>query len=130
MAVAAVALCAGSAVSVMPAQAAGGYTGCQANSVCLYQNAAGMGAVLNISISSLKTSGWVNLTNRTMSNGWSANDQVSSIWVNSSSAACVNLATDINGGGSHWYWGSGKGGRLDQVPYNDQFSSVKYMSCT
>lgn len=131
MAVAGVALCAASVASIVPAQAAGGWTGCGSEALCLYQNAAGGGAVLSISLSSLKNSGWVNLTNRTMSNGWSANDQVSSVWLNSSSTHCAVFATDINGGGSKWGWSNAKaGGKLDQVPDNDQYSSVKYDSCT
>jgi len=128
-AAAGIALCASSLASAIPAEAADTYGGCGNESLCVYQNISGGGARLSIPISSFKKSGWVNLTGRWFNNGLNANDQVSSVWVHSSSA-CVTFTTDINGGGQAWGMGYALGGKADSVPYNDQFSSFKYDNCT
>jgi len=120
--------------SIVPANAANNYTGCNPDSLCVYQYRGGDGGVLSIPIPSTLPSKWINLSGKKFDNNASADNQISSVWIASSRGnLCVDFSQNPNGGG--WIWGMSIGVKAD-VPhegsfnYDNQISSYQFFDCT
>jgi hypothetical protein len=99
------------------------YDKCSPNSVCLYQNGNGTGSKLILPSAAYAT--W-NMRDLPFRNGQSANDQISSIYNNTSLVAMLYLDVD----GTGFYMSVNPGVKMDfnstgNGQFNDQVSSVK-----
>jgi hypothetical protein len=122
--------------SMMPAGAASNYSGCNSESLCVYQSSGGNGGVRSIPIPSLP-SAWVNFTTQKFDNNAKVNNQISSVWVHSTRGnICVDFAQTSDGDG--WIWGMSSSVTGDpqaagkaNVPgsYNDQITSYRFFDC-